>query len=190
MRHNIINNYNNNIMIPVGFVIIGQIGGVYGILGWIKVISFTDQIDSIFNYKPWILCSKFQKKIVYLDKWRFLGKCYIAKIKGISDRESAKLLMHYLIVIDVQKFPYLSDGEYYCKDLIGCTVIIDYSNIYIGCVISIMETNAHDVLVVKISEDVSICKKKECLIPFVEDKIIKKVNIYDRVIIVDWDINF
>lgn len=176
-------------MIPMYPMIIGKIGRVYGILGWMKIISFTDKSDNIFNYNPWSIYLQCEWKVIYLEKWKLLGKHYIAKIKNISNRESAKLLVHCLIVVDVTRFPCLRKGEYYCKDLIGCAVITVQDS-YIGCVVQIIETTANDVLVVKVHTKDNYYTIQECLIPFLPDQVIKKVNLSDCIIIVDWDINF
>lgn len=170
-------------------VTVGKIGGVYGILGWIKIISFTDKLDSIFTYNPWFIYLDLHWKLIYLDRWCFLGKHYIAKIKNISNRESAQSLVHGLIAVDAQIFPPLELGEYYCKDLIGCAVMIDHKKL-LGYVIKIIETTANDVLVVSMNKKNGINKIKEYLIPFVEEKVIKQVDLKSRIIIVDWDINF
>lgn len=180
---------NNNIVIPINPIKIGKIGGVYGVLGWIKIISFTDKFDSIFSYNPWFIFLEFQWKLIHLDQWKLLGKRYIAKIRNISDRESAKLLVHCIIVVDVTQLPCLQGEEYYCKDLIGCMVISN-NGVHLGCVLNIIETTANDVLVVKVCKKYNFYKIKECLIPFIQDKVIKKVHLDDRIIIVDWDIDF
>ena len=35
-------------------VVVGRLGAVYGIKGWLKVHSFTDDAESIFEYSPWL----------------------------------------------------------------------------------------------------------------------------------------
>lgn len=174
---------------PIDSVMIGKIGKAYGVLGWIRVISFTDESDSIFSYTPWFICFQSVWKLIYLDKWRFLGNNYVVKIQGISNREIAKLLTSCFICIEVKQLPCLQHDEYYCRDLIGC-VVMDIDGECLGSVCKIIETTANDVLVIKIDKRHSVDTKKECLIPFIQDEVIKTVNIRDRIIIVDWDINF
>ena len=36
-------------------IILGKVGAVYGIKGWLKIHSFTDEIDAILDYFPWSL---------------------------------------------------------------------------------------------------------------------------------------
>lgn len=169
---------------------IGKIGRVYGVLGWVKIISFTDKINSIFNYNPWFIFLECSWKLIFLDTWRLLGKNYIAKIKDISDRESALFLMNHFIFIDIIQLPCLQNDEYYCKDLIGCAVVLVDGEVYLGYVTRIIETTANDVLVVQMYEKNDNYKLKECLVPFVQDQVIKNVNLDARVITVDWDIDF
>lgn len=180
----------NIVSIPVNPVRIGKIGKAYGILGWVKIISFTHKSGDIFNYSPWFIYLKCNWQLMYLDKWRFLSKYYIAKIKDISNRESAALLTNFFIVVDNVQFPCLPHNEYYCKDLIGCLVMLVDHGIYLGNVINIIVTNANDVLVVKINKKSNFYKKKECLIPFIQDKVIKNVNLDTHIIVVDWIIDF
>lgn len=177
------------VVAPVKFITIGKIGGAYGILGWVRIISFTDKSDSIFSYIPWFIYFQSAWKLIYLDQWKFLGKRYIAKIQGISNREIAKLFTNYFIVIDVKQFPCLQYNDYYCRDLIEC-VVMTTDGECLGTVVKIIETIAHDVLVIKLHKKYNFKEKKECLIPFVLDKVIKTVNIGDRIIVVDWDANF
>jgi 16S rRNA processing protein RimM len=36
-------------------IIVGQINGVFGVKGWVKVFSHTEPRDNIINYSPWWL---------------------------------------------------------------------------------------------------------------------------------------
>ena len=73
--------------------------------------------------------------------------------------------------------PALSPSEYYWDDLIGLA-ILNLQDQALGRVISLIETGAHDVLVVRDAE-------RERLLPFV-NAIVKSVDIPGGVIRVDW----
>lgn len=183
-------NANSSVLVtPTNPVTIGRMGRAYGVLGWIKIIDFTDKMGSVFSYNPWFIYLQDQWKLMYLDAWRFLGKSYIAKMQDVSDRDAAQLLIHHEIVVDVTQLPYLQDGEYYHNDIIGCTVITD-RGIHLGYVVKIIETTANDVLVIKIGKKRKMGVMKEILIPFIPDAVIKAVNVNDHVITVDWDTNY
>jgi len=36
-------------------IIVGKLGSSYGIRGWLRVFSFTEYPDSLFDYKPWYI---------------------------------------------------------------------------------------------------------------------------------------
>ena len=35
-------------------IVVGTLGAVYGVKGWMRINSFTKTIDSIFHYSPWL----------------------------------------------------------------------------------------------------------------------------------------
>ncbi|URJ32866.1 ribosome maturation factor RimM [Candidatus Blochmannia vicinus] len=182
-------NKKNKIEQPVtNPIVIGKIVGAYGVLGWIRIISFTEKSDNIFFYNPYYVIIQSKWKSIYLDKWRLLGKRYIAKMREISNRESAQLLNHCEMIIDKTRLPHLNTDEYYWKDLIGCTVIT-VKGIFLGNIISMIETTANDVLVVKMYQN-KFAGIRNCLIPFLIKRVIKNVDLVIRTVTVDWDPNF
>ncbi len=36
-------------------VLVGRIGPAYGVRGWVKVTSYTDPAENLFDYVPWQL---------------------------------------------------------------------------------------------------------------------------------------
>ena len=36
-------------------IVVGKFGATYGIRGWLKVFSYTDNTESIFDYAPWFI---------------------------------------------------------------------------------------------------------------------------------------
>ncbi|URJ24094.1 ribosome maturation factor RimM [Blochmannia endosymbiont of Camponotus sp.] len=173
---------------PLHPVVIGRIIGAYGILGWVRIIAFTEKHDNMFYYSPYFTIIQSTWKEIFLDKWKLIGKCYIVKMRGISNRDSAQSLSHCDIIIDETQFPCIKDDEYYWKDLIGC-VVITVQGVLLGDIISIIETTANDVLVVKIHQYNSY-KVKNCLIPFLIKRVIKNINLVTRIVTVDWDPSF
>ncbi|URJ24608.1 ribosome maturation factor RimM [Candidatus Blochmanniella camponoti] len=173
---------------PLHPVVIGRIIGAYGILGWVRIISFTEKNDNIFYYSPYFTIVQSTWKEIFLDKWKLIGKRYIVKIRGISNRNSAQSLSRCNIIIDETQFPCINDDEYYWKDLIGC-VVITVQGVLLGNIISIIETTANDVLVVKMCQ-YNLCKIKNCLIPFLIKRVVKNINLVTRIVTVDWDPNF
>lgn len=162
-------------------VIIGQINGLYGVYGWIKVFSYTNPMTNILNYSPWHLYQQGQWQKVTVCEGQAHNKGIIARLDAIRDRDEAARLLGVDIAIDREQLPSAPVGEYYWTDLVGLTVI-NSENIILGPVDHLLETGANDVLVLK--------SERERLIPFVLDQIVLEVDLNRRVIRVDWDADF
>lgn len=168
---------------PAGeFLNVGQVSGVFGVKGWVKVYSFTDPRENILQYSPWILQKNSQIQEVKLLGGRRQGSLVVAELQGISDRDLAAELMGADILIRKQQLPKAGDGEYYWADLIGLEVR-NQEGCKLGKVDYLLETGANDVLVV-VDGDV------ERLIPFLQQSTILKIDLDDGLIIVDWDPDF
>lgn len=158
-------------------VIVGQIRGLYGVRGWVKVFSYTDPITNIINYSPWFV----NQKMFAVSQAKAHGKGIIAKFESINDRDQAATLLGAELAIDREQLPATATDEFYWHDLIGLTVI-NHEGISFGKVDSLIATGANDVLVVS--------GERERLIPFVMNHVILEVNLVDATLRVNWDVDF
>lgn len=171
-------------------LIVGQISGVFGVHGWVKIFSHTEPRDNILKYDPWLIKQKDGWKSISLIKGRKQGKTIVAQLEKIDDRELAHAMIGCEIAIQVNQLKKLDDNDYYWRELTGLTVI-NTQGIEFGKVASMMATGANDVIVVKLNADLaSKQKESEILIPYLLDSVIKEVNLEDRLIRVDWDEEF
>lgn len=168
--------------------VVGKLGSTYGIRGWLRLYSSTEQLESIFDYQPWFLKIKGQWQNVELESWRYHSNDLIVKLKGVEDREAAQLLTNTEIGVDLAVFPALSDGDYYWHDLIGCQVV-NLDGYTMGTVTELMETGSNDVLVVRATSKDAF-GKQERLIPFLYEQVVKRVDLTTKMIEVDWDAGF
>ncbi len=188
-----------------GLIVLGQISGIYGVHGWVKIHSYTEPRENILNYTPWQICLGGQWRPVTVLDGRSQGKGVIAHLEGWDTPEIARVLLAVDIAIPREQLPTPHKGEYYWSDLIGLQVIT-VDDTALGTVDSLMETGANDVLVVQAphrEEQVSPeagCRKrqggadkdvggKKHLIPFI-DGVIVSVDLNAKVLRVDWDVNY
>lgn len=169
-------------------VVVGQLGAVYGIKGWLKVNSFTDQPEGIFDYRPWLMKDGSNWREIQVSAWKRHGKGLICKLIDIDQREQAQLLTGTNIAVSAASFAALPEDEFYWRDLIGCRVK-NTKGYDFGLVTQLMETGSNDVLVVKANANDAF-GQSERLVPFVEDQVIKSVNITDSIIEIDWEPDF
>lgn len=169
-------------------VLIGKVGAVYGIKGWVKIHAFTELPEAIFDYSPWSLKLGGKEQSVEIVDWRKHNNGLIARISGVEDRDVAQRYVSSEIFVDEALLPELPEGEFYWRDLIGMSVVTD-KGYDLGQVSDIMETGSNDVLVVKANRNDGF-GKNERLIPYLEDQVIKSVSNETKQITVDWDPGF
>ena len=169
-------------------IILGKVGAVYGIKGWLKIHSFTDELEAILDYFPWSLKLGNKTQTVEVTDWRKHNKGLVVKVGNIDDRDEAQALVGSEILTSEHSLPDLPQGEFYWRDLIGMSVVT--SNGYdLGVVSDMMETGANDVLVVKANLNDGF-SKKERLIPYLFEEVVESVSIENKQICVDWDPGF
>ena len=167
------------------YLIIGRISSVFGIKGWIKLVSHSRPRENVFSYPHWYVKlkkGKWQKLKVVTGKPH--GKTLVAKLARIETREEAEQWIGADIAISRDMLPRTDQDDYYWADLIGLNVRTE-SGEEIGTVIRLMETGSNDVLVVK-NDDTH----EEHLIPWVMEQVIVDVDLSGGQILVDWDTDF
>lgn len=175
---------------------VGRLISVYGVKGWLKVLSYTEPPENLFRYQPWLLCTEtdtttlLDTETLSLEEWRSHNKGFVAKIAGVGDREQAKCLCGLDIAVDHTHFPPLSANQYYWYQLQGLSVVTQFNDdeVQLGFVRELMPTGANDILVVE-ADAVSV-DQRERLIPYVVDRHVKRVDLEKGIIYVEWDPNF
>jgi len=168
--------------------IAGKLGAPYGIKGWLKVHSFTDDPAGIFDFSPWLIGQQGNWQTVEVVDWRRHSKGFIAKLATVEDRDQANVLTHAEIAVFEEQLPDLPDGEFYWRDLIGLTVLTD-KGYNLGKVDDMLETGSNDVLVVKANPNDGF-GKGERLVPFLTESVVLKIDLEAKEITVDWDPSF
>jgi 16S rRNA processing protein RimM len=169
-------------------VVVGRIQGPYGIQGWVHVASFTDPSENIQRYSPWQLSrsagnSGWQPAEV--EQIRPHKQGFVAKLTGVSDRNAAEAMKGLLIGVPESSLPPPAEDEYYWRELIGARVL-NADGGSLGRVRDLIETGAHDVLVVASNVDEPAEEStEERLIPFHANYVLA-VDAEAGVIRVDW----
>ncbi|MBT1063062.1 ribosome maturation factor RimM [Bowmanella sp. Y26] len=169
-------------------LVVGKIGAPYGVKGWVKITSYTEQPEGIFDYAPWLLKSESGLKELKVDQWREHNKGLIAKLAGVDDRDAVDRLKNLEIVISAELLPELEEGDFYWRDLVGMQVVTE-KGYNLGTVRELFETGSNDVLVVKANINDAF-GQKERMIPYLIDQVVKKVDPAVKTITVDWEPDF
>lgn len=167
-------------------IVIGKIVSVHGVRGEVKVFSFTDPIDNLLDYTHWTLKRDGDVRQVELARGRSQNKVLVAKLKGLDDREEARLLAGFEICVPRSSLPDLTDDEYYWYQLEGLKVI-DQAGQLLGRIDHLLETGANDVMVVK--PCAGSLDDRERLLPYTAQCVLT-VDLDAGEMRVDWDADF
>lgn len=169
------------------WVVLGEIGRVHGLRGWLKLISFTDPIENILDYSRFHANLGGKSIQLELDEHRLQSKALLVHFKGYDDPEKARQLTGTEIAIANQELPQLESGEFYWHQLQGLSVVNQHGQRF-GRVSHLLETGANDVLVVAADDD-SI-DDRERLIPYLQGSVISEVDLEGETIRVEWEADY
>ncbi len=169
---------------------VGQLAGVHGVKGWVKVRSFTEDEKDIVDYKPWHLLSAHGCKEIEIDDFRVRPQGLTVHIKGIDDRDVAAQLGRAKIQVPRECMPELAEGEFYHFQLVAMRVycVHQAEEVLIGEVDHVMVTGANDVLAIK--PCAGSLDDRERLVPYVPEIYVLDVDLESASMRVNWDPDF
>ncbi|MCX8514718.1 MAG: ribosome maturation factor RimM [Burkholderiales bacterium] len=166
----------NNLIVPMGRII-----GAFGILGWVKIKTDTQDYDSLSRYKHLLLYINNNWVNYKVENFFVKENFFHVKLSTVNNRDEAFNLKGVIVGIARKEFPPLAADEFYQTDLLNFTVV-NTKNEYLGQVTNFMDNGAGTILVIQ-------DETKERLIPFVQQFIID-VSLPAKQITVDWELNY
>lgn len=162
-------------------VILGKVGAVHGVRGWVRLWSYTDPPENLLQYREFELGRGGDWSAVELAEGRPHGEGLVGRFAGIEDRDAAAALVGAELGVAREALPAPDEGEYYWTDLVGLEVVTR-AGVSLGRVSGMMATGANDVMVV--------AGDRERLLPFLPGRCVDEVDLAGGRIVVDWDPDF
>jgi 16S rRNA processing protein RimM len=159
-------------------IIMGQVGGTFGVKGWLKVNSFSRPTDKIIDYIPWQLRNTQQTFVVDLVEAKPHGKGLVVRFDGFDDRDAAQELRGMEIVVSRAHLPAPESERFYWADLEGL-LVKNLAGQKLGRIEQMLDAGAADVMV--------IVGDQRILIPFVMHDTVVNVDLNAGCLEVDWD---
>ena len=100
-------------------ICVGLITGPQGIRGQVRLRSFTEDPEAIFDYKP--LTDEAGERTFAIRPMGVAKDVFIASVDGVKDRNAAEALHGTKLYFDRTKLPKAKKGQYYESELIGLT---------------------------------------------------------------------
>ena len=131
-------------------VCVAQIGAAHGLKGEVRLFSFTQEPLAIASYGA--LESEDGARKFEIEDLRQAKDHFVAKLRGVSDRDAAELLRNVKLYVPRERLPEPDEaGSFYHSDLIGLAVV-NTTGDEIGELIAIHNFGAGDVLEVKLND--------------------------------------
>jgi 16S rRNA processing protein RimM len=167
-------------------IVLGRIVAPYGVRGWVKIRPFGDDPGAWGEMPRWWLSPDAEAEgstwqVVEVESIRQHGATWVAKLHGVDDRGGAESLDGQFVGAPREALPGTERNEYYWNDLIGLAVLNEEGEA-LGRVDSLLETGAHQVLVVTDGE-------ARRLLPFV-DQVVKEVDVAGGLVRVAWGLDW
>ncbi len=157
-------------------VVLGRIGGTFGVHGWVKVTSFTEPVDNILDYPEWLIGREGRWRTIKVEDGRLTGKGVLAKLEGVDSPEAARLESGQDVGVMRSAMPPAAPGEYYWSDLEGLEVS-NPAGEHLGRIDHFRSTPAGVLVVVR--------GEREHWIPFVKERIVS-VDLGAAQVVLDW----
>jgi 16S rRNA processing protein RimM len=156
---------------------LGSVSAPFGVRGWIKLRSYTDPPERLFDRKRLQLLRPTGAEFYKIEATGRSGGQLTAKLVGIDDRDQAAALRGAKIVVQRDELPKASPKDFYRADLIGCEVQ-NLAGVRLGVVQHFVETPAHALMVV--------LGEKEYWVPAIAQHL-RRVDLQARLVVVQWD---
>ena len=128
---------------------VGRLGAAHGVRGWLRVLSFTDPPQRLFEWKRWRVQPPHGAALeMNLLEARPQGNGWIARLEGIEERDAASRLSGHLVLVDREVLLPTAPREHYRADLVGFEVK-NVEGALLGVVDHFIDTPANAVMVIK-----------------------------------------
>lgn len=160
-------------------LIVGKVVGVYGVRGFLKILSYTENPKQIVDYQPWHLEFSNQKQCFTVEDYQWRPPQLLVKLKGLDSPEQGRLWLQASIAVPESALPPLAAEEFYWWQLHDMQVVND-DGVLLGKIIEIIENPAHPLLSLREASG------KARLIPWVRDDIVKAIDFENKILTVAW----
>ena len=164
---------------------VGRLGAAHGVRGWLRVQSFTDPPQRLFEWTLWRLQPQGEgqdgaAREVKLLEARPQGNGWIARLEGIEERNAASRLTGQMILVEREALPPAEGREHYRDDLVGFEAK-NLEGALLGVVDHFIDTPGNTVMVIQ--------GERERLVPMTREHL-RSVDKDARSLVVDWPEDF
>jgi 16S rRNA processing protein RimM len=126
---------------------VAQIGAAHGLKGEVRLWSFTQDPSAVAHYGA--LETEDGSRRLEISNMRAAKDCFIARLRGVDDRNAAEALRNTRLYIERDRLPDTEDDDtFYHADLVGLSAVTSDGET-IGEVIAVQNFGAGDIIEVR-----------------------------------------
>lgn len=156
-------------MAEEGWLNVGKVVNTHGVRGEVRVWPQTDFPDVRFKAGSRLMLippERGEPVSVEIQSAREQKNVYVLKLKGFDDINQVEKFKGWELKVGAADRVPLSEGEYYVRDIVGCTVVTDEGET-LGAITDVLAPGANDVWVVRRP------KGKDVLLPVIDDVVLE-----------------
>jgi len=169
---------NQAVVVPAGYMAVGQIVGVHGLYGELKVEAYTDYPERFAAGARLLLGEDLQP--VTIETMRPHKSNLLVRLAEIEDRNAAEEVRGLWLYVAETDAAALEEGAYWIHDIVGLRVETAEGQL-IGKITDVFPTGSNDVYIVQPAAGVN--KGRELLLPAIAD-VIERVDVAAGVMVI------
>lgn len=124
-------------------IVLGAVAGAFGVRGEVRIKSFTEQPEDLFDYSPFL--DDAGRPFLTVESWRHVKDGFAAYTTEVVSREEAAALKSARLHVERARLPALETDEFYHADLIGLAVQ-DLEGVSLGRIKAVHDFGSGDLL--------------------------------------------
>jgi len=158
-------------------ICVARVGAPHGVRGDVKLWSFTGDRLAVADYGAMETADG--KRTLEIETLRPAGEFFVARFKGVTDRDAAEKLRNVELYVARDRLPPIeADDEFYVTDLVGLAAH-DPSGARIGDIVSVQNFGAGDLIELKLDG-----ARDTVFVPFTEATV-PQVDIVGGKVVID-----
>ncbi|MDR2778377.1 MAG: ribosome maturation factor RimM [Rickettsiales bacterium] len=154
-------------------LLVGKILSSHGLKGNVRLLSFFEKPEDIFNHK---IVDENGKAMKFNRVGATTKKdVFLAKFEHINSLEEAKKYANFELFVEINELPAILDNEVYLEELVGMAVVCEKNR---GVVVSMENYGAGNIMAIRWDDG-----RLESIL--YSDSFIKGIDKNNRVIIID-----
>ncbi len=137
-------------MTDKNYIAVGKFGAPHGLKGAVKLNSYTEDPQSIFDFD--VLYDAKGNQEYHIHYIGAAKQQFLISVDGVSSKEEAAALTNKLLHAPEDSLPELDEDDFYITELVGCSIVTQDTGATYGTVKAVHNFGAGDIIEIQPDE--------------------------------------